>query len=84
MGRELKKVFDNERTETIMQSLYISKEGAAMADDDTLTVEEAKVAIRHLWNSCELLMAAGQFRDRFDFYCARQEFEEKEETEEEK
>lgn len=79
MGRELKKVFSNERTEKIMAQLYTSYLGYLVyKEDDVLSENEYKSIIESLWNSCEILMAAGGITPIFKQYVAAQEEEDDE------
>ena len=78
MGQELKKVCHNERTEKIMGQLYTSYLGYLVyKEDDILNTDEYKSIIESLWNSCEILMAAGGITPMFKQYVAAQEEDDK-------
>ena len=79
MGRKLKKVCHNERTEKIMAQLYTSYLGYLVyKEDDVFSQNEYKSIIESLWNSCEILMAAGGITPMFKQYVAAQEEEDDE------
>ena len=73
MGRELKKVFHDERTDKIMANIYTAFEGYELAKKEDLTNEEWMIITDHLWKTCEVLMRAGDIWDVFEKYCTIQQ-----------
>ena len=75
MGRELKQVFPDERTDKIMQQAYIAFEGYELSKQGGLTEGDWKTLVEHLWKTCEILMRTGDIWEFFAKYCSIQQEE---------
>jgi len=75
MGRELKQVFPDERTDKIMQQAYIAFEGYELSKQGGLTEGDWKTLVEHLWKTCEILMRVGDIWEFFEKYCSIQQEE---------
>lgn len=72
MGRELKPVFPDEKTDKFMGGLYLAKEGYTLSEADQLSMEEYKALVQHMWNLLDGFMRMSDTTKFFQHYYEAQ------------
>ena len=72
MGRELKPVFPDEKTDKFMGGLYLAKEGYTLSEADQLSMEEYKALVKHMWNLLDGFMRMSDITKFFQHYYEAQ------------